>query len=107
LPSGFDQTLDHWFDGSAFTEPAPFTFGTCGYNTLRGPTSKSMNLSVFRSVPLGQERRLELRIETFNLFNWVNFDFPGMSVSNRGAFGKITNSIGDPREMQFAVKFYF
>ena len=40
-----------------------------------GPASKSMNVSVFRSIVFG-ERRVEFRIETFNLFNWVNFGFP-------------------------------
>ena len=66
-----------------------------------------MNLSVFRSVPLGDARRLELRIETFNLFNWVNYGFPASSVSNLNTFGRITSTLGDPREIQLAVKFYF
>ena len=66
-----------------------------------------MNLSVFRSIPVGVERRFELRLETFNLFNWVNFGFPGSSVSNLNTFGRITSTLGDPREIQLAVKFYF
>jgi hypothetical protein len=66
-----------------------------------------MNLSIFRSVPLGADRRMELRFETFNLFNWVNFGFPASNVSNQGTFGQITSTLGDPREMQFAVKLYF
>jgi hypothetical protein len=106
-PSGFERTIDRWFDTSAFAVPALFTYGNCGYNTLRGPKSKSMNLSIFRTVPLPNSRRLEFRLETFNLFNWVNFGFPGASVSNLNAFGRITTTLSDPREMQFAVKFYF
>jgi hypothetical protein len=66
-----------------------------------------VNLSVFRSVPLGSARRLELRFETFNLFNWVNYGFPAANVSNQATFGQITSTLGDPREMQLAVKFYF
>ena len=50
---------------------------------------------------------VELHVETFNLFNWVNFGFPARNVSNLGTLGKITTSLGDPREMQFAVKFFF
>ncbi|MEZ5284652.1 MAG: TonB-dependent receptor [Vicinamibacterales bacterium] len=107
VPDGFDQTLDRWFDTSAFAVPAQFTHGNCGYNTLRGPSSKSMNLSVFRSLPFANERRLELRLEVFNLFNWVNFGFPGSNVSNQNTFGQITSTRGDQREMQLAVKFYF
>jgi hypothetical protein len=107
LSDGFEQTLSRWFDTSAFAPTSNFTHGNCGYNTLRGPSSKSMNLSVFRSVPLGNERRLELRFETFNLFNWTNYGFPAANVSNQGTFGQITSTLGDPREMQVAVKFYF
>ena len=54
-----------------------------------------------------RERRFEFRLETFNLFNWVNFDFPAMNVGNQNTFGRITNSLRNPREMQMAVKFYF
>ena len=106
VPSGFRQTIDAWFDASAFKVPAVLTYGSCGANTVRGPGSKSMNLSVFRSVPIGV-RRLELRMEAFNLFNWTNWGFPARNVSNLGTFGRITSTLGDPREMQFAVKFYF
>ena len=98
LPSGFVQTLDTWFDINAFRATDNFTYGNCGINTMRGPSSKSMNFSVFRSVPLSAQRRLELRIETFNLFNWTNYGFPGSSVSNLNTFGKISSTLGDPRE---------
>lgn len=106
-PDGFDQTLDSWFDINAFRPTTTSTYGNCGSNTVRGPGSKSMNLSVFRSVMLGDDRRFELRIETFNLFNWVNYGFPGSSVSNLNTFGRISSTLGDPREIQLAVKFYF
>ena len=107
VPSGFSQTIDQWFDPNAFAETAPFTYGNCGFNTVRGPGSKSMNMSLFRNFPLSAARRLELRLEAFNLFNWTNYDFPGSSVSNPATFGKITSTLGDPRELQLAVKFYF
>jgi hypothetical protein len=106
VPDGFNQTLDAWFDINAFRGTENFSYGNCGINSVRGPGSKSMNLSVFRSVPFG-ERRLEFRIETFNLFNWVNYGFPGSNVNNLASFGRITSTLGDPREIQLAVKFYF
>ena len=107
LPDGFDQTLTAWFDPAAFVQPALFTYGNCEYNSLRGPGYKSMNLSVFRSIPLPSERRVELRVETFNLFNWTNFGLPAANVSNLNTFGTITSTRGDNREIQLAVKFYF
>ena len=56
---------------------------------------------------MGADRRAELRVETFNLFNWVNYGFPAANISNLGTFGRITSSIGDQREIQVALKFYF
>lgn len=106
-PSGFDKTTTKWFDTTQFTAPTAFTFGTCGSNTLRGPGQKSFNASLFRSVPLAGSRRLEFRMEAFNVFNWKNHSLPGASVSAPAAFGVITSTIGDVREMQFAVKLYF
>ena len=107
MPDDFDQTLDSWMDAAAFATTAGRTYGNCGSNTVRGPGSKSMNMSLFRSIGLGAERRLELRLETFNLFNWVNYGFPASNIANLGTFGRITSTLGDPREMQLAVKFYF
>ena len=107
VPDGFDQTLDSWMDPKAFAPTTTRTYGNCANNTVRGPGSKSMNLSIFRSIKLGGERRAEFRIETFNLFNWVNYGFPAANISNLGTFGRITSSIGDQRELQLALKFYF
>ncbi len=107
LPDGFEQTNAKWFDTSAFAQPGALTYGNCGYNTVRGPRSKSANMSVFRNIALPNERRLELRVEVFNLFNWVNWGFPGTSVANQNTFGVISSTRGDERQMQLAVKFYF
>lgn len=107
VPNGWNQTIDSWMDPAAFATTTTRTYGNCANNTVRGPGSKSMNLSVFRSIRLGSERRAELRVETFNLFNWVNYGFPAANISNLGTFGRITSSIGDQREIQLAFKFYF
>jgi len=29
-------TIDKWFDTSVFAETAPFTYGNCGFNSVRG-----------------------------------------------------------------------
>jgi hypothetical protein len=107
VPEGFNQTLDSWMDPAAFTPTITRQYGNCANNTVRGPGSKSMNMSVFRSIHLGTDKRAELRVETFNLFNWVNYGFPAASISNLGTFGRITSSIGDQREIQLALKVYF
>ena len=82
VPDGFDQTLDAWIDPAAFAPTTARTYGNCANNTVRGPGSKSMNLSIFRSIDSASRSAIELRIETFNLFNWVNYGFPAASISN-------------------------
>jgi hypothetical protein len=52
-------------------------------------------------------RRFEFRVETFNVFNNVNYGLPSANVNTPASFGRITSTIGNPREMQFGLKFYF
>jgi hypothetical protein len=106
-PSGFDKTIQRWFDTTQFSAPGVRQFGTCGHNTLRAPGFKALNMSVFRSFPLPRDRRVELRLEAFNVLNWTNYAIPGASVSNPATFGVISNALGNPREMQMAIKLYF
>jgi hypothetical protein len=107
VPKGFNQTIDQWFDTTAFAPTTSFNYGNCGINTVRGPGFSSVNFSAFRSVPMGAARRVELRWEVFNLLNTVNYGLPGSNVDSPGNFGRISSSTGSPREMQLAVKFYF
>lgn len=104
-PSGFDKTVDKWFDTTQFAQQAS-GFGNCTSNSVRGPRSKNLNMSLFRSIPLPKDRRLEFRAEMFNVLNWTNYALPSANVTS-ATFGRITGSLGDPREMQFAVKLYF
>ncbi len=59
---------------------------------------------------------LQFRAEFFNLFNRVNFDIPGTTpgdnrtTANTANYNRITRTVpgsGDPRIMQFGLKFLF
>jgi hypothetical protein len=53
---------------------------------------------------------VEFRAEFFNAFNHANFNNPSGSYTASSAntsFAKITSTVGDPREIQFALKLYF
>jgi len=63
-------------------------------------------MSVARVLPVAEGRTLEFRVEAFNLFNNFNWGDPNTSL-DAGTFGRITTQTGDPRIMQFAVKFGF
>jgi hypothetical protein len=75
---------------------------------------------------IDEHRRIQFRAEAFNLFNRANFDLPSNSEDGEQLFtftpasgntpakfdptsgvGKIFNTVGDSRELQFALKFIF
>ncbi len=107
-------TPDQWVLASAFSAPAPFTFGNAGRNILSGPGLASWDFSLIRKFRLLEAKTLEFRAEMFNIFNRANFDIPQRDVASP-SFGKIFNTVqplaglasggpGDPREIQFALK---
>jgi len=106
LPSD-QRTVDKWFDTSRFATP-PGRLGTCGRNQdLRGPGMSDVDFALSRTFSyFGEGRSLEFRWETFNLLNTAYFGLPTNNV-NSGSFGKITSLAGDPRVMQFALRFAF
>jgi hypothetical protein len=64
-----------------------------------------VDLAVSRLIPIGTHR-LELRLESFNLLNHFNWGNPSTNF-NSGTFGRITSQSGDPRIMQFGIKYDF
>jgi hypothetical protein len=70
-----------------------------------GPAFWQVDLALSKLVPMGTQR-VELRLETFNLLNTFNWGNPETRQS-RGAFGRITSQAGDPRILQFGVKYDF
>jgi hypothetical protein len=49
---------------------------------------------------------VQVRVEAFNAFNWVNLNTPNNTSRNSANFGRIT-SAGSPRVMQGALRFSF
>jgi hypothetical protein len=92
---------------AAFTNPDPGQFGGCRPRMFHGPGIQDVDMSLFKSFPLGEARRLEFRAEFFNSLNHASFANPSASTSSPGAFGKSTATVTDPREIQVAGKFYF
>lgn len=92
---------------AGFTNPAPGNFGTCRPRMFHGPGQEDVDLSLFKSFSLGHTRSIELRGEAFNSFNHANFANPAANLAIPGAFGKVTNTVGAPREIQLAAKYLF
>jgi hypothetical protein len=93
----------------AFATPALGTLGTSQRNSIRGPGSKAVDLSLTRSFRLGDAKAIEVRGEAFNAFNWLNWGQPQIGV-NSPTFGQILSvapgGLG-ARVIQLAIKYVF
>lgn len=102
-----ERNVDRWFDANGYSVPTPARLGNCGRNTLDGPGLVNFDFALARSFEyFGENRRLEFRWEMFNMFNSAQFGLPERNRSS-SAVGRISTLAGDPRVMQFALKFYY
>jgi hypothetical protein len=103
------HTVEQWFNTSCFVaRPLSQTGerpGNAGRNTVRGPGFASTDLSLFKNVEFGGGRRIQLRIEAFNLFNQAHFNQPSGAIGTAN-FGRITTA-QDGRVMQLGIKYLF
>jgi hypothetical protein len=103
LPGG-QQTIDRWFDTSAFVVQPQFTYGNSGRNILFGPGLRNLDLSLSKSFAITESKRLQFRAESFNFTNTPAFGQPAATLNVPGV-GQITSTAGDPRRIQFGLKF--
>jgi len=99
------RTPNCWVNPAAFARPAQYTFGNAGRNSLRGPGYKNVDLSFTKNTGVGGGRQLQVRIETFNLLNWDNYDIPNRTALTPN-FGRIF-SAGPPRQIQLGLRLVF
>jgi hypothetical protein len=102
LPAGFKQTVQQYYNKSAYATPAPYTFGNLGRNTLRSPDTRTFDFSLMKDFHLLESTYLQFRADFFNLFNNVNLGAPN-GTANSPAFMQIT-SAGSARDIQFSLK---
>jgi hypothetical protein len=90
---------------AAFQIAPQFTLGTCSRNPVRGPAYRDADLALIKRTGIGERFSVDFRAEVFNLTNTPPLNAPNVVAGSAG-FGSIT-SAGDPRVMQFALKFNF
>lgn len=100
------RTLQRWFDPSAFGTPPPFTYGSLGRNPLFGPGRVNFDMSLFKDFPLYERMKVQFRAEAFNIFNTPQFAQPNATIGNAQA-GVISSIVGNPRQLQVALRFQF
>jgi hypothetical protein len=109
------KTPDNWFNATGFAQPALGTHGNSERNAYEGMGTRVVDLAVVRSFRFASTHRLEARIEAFNAFNWFR---PGEvnanPTTNQSPVTNLSSPLfgryllaGDPRIMQFALKYSF
>jgi hypothetical protein len=121
-PYPTNQSINQWINPAAFGSAAAGTYGNLGFDNILGPGAFQLDMSLSRFFQIREKQKLEVRWEAFNVPNHMNPNIPVSTALNSGSFGKITNDIspsvgqgtiagaagpGDPRIMQFALKYIF
>ncbi|HLK51614.1 MAG TPA: TonB-dependent receptor [Bryobacteraceae bacterium] len=100
------RTSDEFFNTAAFAAPAPFTFGNAGRDIIPGPGNNIFNLALLRRFRVTEGSSIQFRAEALNTFNHPNWGIPGPNPDFGPFFGKIF-ATGDPRRLQFALRYDF
>jgi len=131
VPCTFGNTTGFGGGGDSDCLAGTRHFGDLGRNSLRAPSFKEFNFSIFKNTAITERVNLQIRAEFFNLFNHPNFANPnlpnfitdpannGLDAAGRGIGFLPLTATGDvgignpflggggPRGVQFAVKVAF
>jgi Carboxypeptidase regulatory-like domain/TonB dependent receptor len=132
------KSLGEWFNPAAFTPPPCYntvetgsatvncaavysagqtagvptydTYGNSAYDMLRGPAFQDWDMNLKKNISWHDHYNLQLRADSFNVFNHPNFQTPNANISNSNV-GTITAISSTPsyeqRTVEFAAKFNF
>jgi hypothetical protein len=87
--------------------------GDLARNHFYGPGVNNWDMVLQKTVSLSERANLELRWETYNLFNRVQFGQPGNLTANPGTFGQSSLEVRRPdlttgaRQIQLGMKLTF
>jgi hypothetical protein len=108
--------LTSYINTSCFTTPPVIGddgvatgFGNSGVGILQGPGELNFDFSLIKNFPVHKIRdsaNLQFRAEFFNIFNHPLFQDPDTNLTD-ATFGQITNTYGNPRIVQLALKLSF
>jgi hypothetical protein len=91
----------------AFSQPAPGTVGNLQRRMFAGPGAFNLNLGLRKTIPLRERARAELRAESINVLNNVNWLVGDQTYLGGGAFDNNVTQWNAPRTFQFSVRLGF
>jgi hypothetical protein len=101
-----------FFNKSTFMNPIAIgpdgatTFGNAGLGIIRGPDQVNFDVSILKNIPVTERQKVQFRAEFFNIANHPVFGNPTLARNNT-LFGVINTTVGNPRLVQFALKYNF
>ncbi len=109
--------LNSYFNTACFVKPAPLVpgisatgWGNSPVGIVHGPRYVNFDMAVNKRVGIkwpNETSYFEFSAQAFNLLNHPQFADPGNSYTSKGTFGIINSTIGNPRILQFALRFNF
>jgi len=89
-------------------------FGDLGRNIYRGPFQQNWDFSLIKHFHLTERQDLRFTTDFFNIWNHANFANPQvtdieayLANPSNSPFGKIVNTVGTPRLIQFSLRWAF
>ncbi|MEO7143653.1 MAG: TonB-dependent receptor [Bryobacteraceae bacterium] len=100
--------LTHYFNISAFAQPADFTYGDVSpyIGTVRSPGMNNVDATLAKNFHITEKLRMEFRVSMFNAMNHPVFGAPSTTFGNAG-FGQISSQANLSRQFEFAGKIVF
>ena len=98
-----------WFNPNAYTAPARGTFGNCpAQGPNWGPSYTDTDLSFLKNFQFTERMSMQFRTDFINAFNNVQLSHPNVNYApSPSTFGLVNTSMQTPRNIQFALKFFF
>jgi hypothetical protein len=105
-PTSGNFTGYQWFDPTAYSKAPIGQFGNCpAQGPIRGPGYADLDLSLQKDFHVTESMKFQFRADFVNAFNHVNLNTPSSTALGSGM--GLINTSQDPRNIQFALKFYF
>jgi Carboxypeptidase regulatory-like domain/TonB dependent receptor/TonB-dependent Receptor Plug Domain len=117
VPGAVDRKLGGFFNRSCIgsypvvgDDGIATGFGNMKPGVINGPAQANFDVSFAKEIPMnlfGRESAWLFRAEFFNLFNTPSFGDPDINTADGASFGTISSTLGNPRIVQFALKYNF
>jgi hypothetical protein len=108
-PTAGGGSLHKWFNPAAFmlppTDAYGNAFGNVSRNSIAGPGTVTNNMSLSKTMQLGETRSWEFRALANNVFNTVQYSGVDTYITSPTA-GQV-NSVAQMRSFQFTSRFRF